>query len=358
MTSILDNLKEIRSLDTEDMLGIEENFYNQLMEASRIAEVADITKIKGRKFSGIAILGMGGSGFTGDIIKSLVMDEVDIPVEVVKSYQLPGFVNKTWLVLPVSYSGNTEETISATSQALDRGCELLCVTSGGKIEEIARKYGKCLIKVPSGIQPRGASGYLFFSTYLVLANSRIIKVNKDDIEEGLDLIKEKCALYKRDVQASKNYAKIIAAEIGDRLPVIYGTSGILSSVAFRWKCEFNENSKFPSFWDEFPELNHNETVGWEKLKEITLKFVLIVFKDDAASDKIKVRIETTLRLIKDNFYKIIEIPVEGKSKLAKALSTMYLGDIASVYLALLNGVNPTPVDKIAVLKAELAKLDK
>jgi glucose/mannose-6-phosphate isomerase len=142
------------------------------------------------------------------------------------------------------------------------------------------------------------------------------------------------------------------------MPVIYGTNGYLSAVAFRWKCEINENSKYPSFWAEFPELNHNETVGWENLKDLTRNFVLVVFKDKEAQERIKVRIKTTIQLIKDHFNDVIEIDVEGISKLAKALSTMYLGDISSVYLALLAGVDPTPVDRISVLKAELAKLDK
>jgi glucose/mannose-6-phosphate isomerase len=356
--NILDDLGKIKTLDTEDMLGVEENFYNQLLEAQKIAADVDISMIKGKKFKGIAILGMGGSGFSGDIIKSLVIDEIGIPIEVVKSYTLPEFVNKEWLVMPVSYSGNTEETISSTQEALKRKCELLCVTSGGKIEEIAKKYKKCLIMVPPGYQPRGASGYLFLSTFLVLGKIDIIKIDKNDLSEALDIVKKKSDQYKRNVKSDSNKAKILAAGIGNKLPIVYGTNGILSSVAFRWKCEFNENSKAPSFWSEFPELNHNETVGWERLKEISSNFVLIVFIDEKASDKIRTRIKTTLKLIKGNFYKIIEIPVEGNSKLAKALSTIYLGDIASVYLALLNGINPTPVDKISVLKAELAKLDK
>lgn len=356
--NILDDLSKIKTLDAEDMLGVEENFYNQLLEAKKIAADVDVSMIERKKFEGIAILGMGGSGFSADIIKSLVIDEISIPVEIVKSYSLPECVNKEWLVVPISYSGNTEETISATYQALERKCELLCVTSGGKIEEIARKYKKGLIILPSGYQPRGASGYLFLSTFLVLGKIGIIKVDKKDLSEALDIVKRKSGLYKRNVKSDSNKAKILAAEIGNKLPIVYGINGILSSVAFRWKCEFNENSKAPSFWAEFPELNHNETVGWERLKEISLNFVLIIFIDKKASDKIRTRIKTTLKLIKGNFHKIIEIPVEGNSKLAKALSTIYLGDIASVYLALLNGINPTPVDKISVLKAELAKLDK
>jgi len=356
--NILDDLEKIKKLDKQGMLEVEENFYQQLVSSKKIAESVELSQIKLKRFSGIAILGMGGSGFVGDIIKSLVKDEIDIPVEIVKSYDLPGFVKSGWLVIPVSYSGNTEETIIAARQALKRGCILLCVTAGGEMEKIAMENNQAVIKVPPGFQPRGASGYLFFSTYLVLGRMGIISINAGDIKEALDLIKKKVSSYSREVRSGENYAKQIALEIGNKLPVIYGTSGILSAVAYRWKCELNENSKFPSFWSEFPELNHNETVGWENLKELTSNFIIVVFKDGTANARIKVRIDTTVKLIKDNLNKIIEIPVEGKSKLARAMSLMYLGDIASVYLALLNGTDPTPVDKILVLKAELAKLDK
>ncbi|MCL4416197.1 MAG: bifunctional phosphoglucose/phosphomannose isomerase [Actinobacteria bacterium] len=356
--NILDDLEKIKKLDRQGMLEVEENFYLQLESSKKIAESIELGRVKSKKFSGIAILGMGGSGFVGDIIKSLVKDEIDIPVEIVKSYDLPGFVKNGWLVIPVSYSGNTEETITAAIQALGRGCTLLCVTAGGEMEKIARENNQTLIKVPSGFQPRGASGYLFFSTYLVLGRIGIIDINAGDIKEALDLINKKASLYRREVKTGENYAKQIALEIGNKLPIIYGTSGILSAVAFRWKCELNENAKFPSFWSEFPELNHNETVGWENLKELTSNFILIIFKDSAATSRIKVRIDTTIKIIKDNLNKIIEIPVEGKSKLAKVMSLMYLGDIASVYLALLNGTDPTPVDKILILKSELTKLDK
>jgi glucose/mannose-6-phosphate isomerase len=140
------------------------------------------------------------------------------------------------------------------------------------------------------------------------------------------------------------------------MPVIYGVNGFLSAVAYRWKCEINENSKCPAFFSEFPELNHNETVGWENIKDISKNFVLIVLRDIDASDRIKTRIDTTIKIISSNLGRVIEIKVRGKSKLARALSTMYLGNIASVYLALLYGVDPTPVERIAILKSELAKL--
>jgi glucose/mannose-6-phosphate isomerase len=140
------------------------------------------------------------------------------------------------------------------------------------------------------------------------------------------------------------------------LPIVYGTEGLLSAVAYRLKCEFNENSKTPCWWNEFPELNHNETVGWERLKETSRKFALIVFQDNGESQRIKTRINTTIKLIRDNLDKVIEIKTEGKSEFEKAVNLMFLGGMASVYLALLNNINPSPVEKIKILKSELAKI--
>ncbi|MBM3699955.1 MAG: bifunctional phosphoglucose/phosphomannose isomerase [Actinobacteria bacterium] len=353
---ILDNLEEIKQLDRQDMLGVEEDFYNQLKEAARIAGDANIDSIKGAGFCGLAILGMGGSGFTGDIIKNLIKDSVQIPVEVVKSYELPAFIKKGWLAVAVSYSGNTEETIAAVNEAMLRGCEVLAVSAGGEIKKIARRHNKCHVGLPQGYQPRGAAGYLFFTTLLILKKAQIAAIKSDDIQETLELINQKKAMYLRDVNTGNNPAKQLAVHMYGRLPVIYGVCGYLSAVAYRWKCEINENAKCPAFWAEFPELNHNETVGWQNLADISEKMILIVLKDSSFSKKLIVRQEITANLIRQSFADVLEIEAEGKSVLAKAASVMYLGDIASVYLALLYNTDPTPVDRILALKAELAKL--
>ena len=354
--NILDDLEKIKSLDPEDMLGIEENFYDQLGKAKVIGENTDISKIGKADFAGIAFLGMGGSGFAGDIIKSLVKFDISIPVETVKGYRLPAYINRNWLVVAVSYSGGTEETVATAREALKRGCEVIFSTSGGTMEKIANENGKCIVSVPKGYQPRAASGYLFLPLYIILGRIGIISLDMDKISHAISAIEAKSVLYSRDVMSEKNPAKKIALEIGSSLPVIYGFEGLMAPVAFRWKCQINENSKCPAFWNEFPELNHNETVGWERLKEITKDFVLIVFKDKNQSNIMKTRIETTAKLIKENFNKIIEIEAEGSSDFEKAMNMMYLGGISSVYLALLNNINPTPVSKIDALKAELAKV--
>jgi len=156
----------------------------------------------------------------------------------------------------------------------------------------------------------------------------------------------------------KNPAKQLASKINQFLPVIYSFEGELSPTAYRWKCQINENSKTPAFCNEFPELNHNETVGWERLKQTTKDFVLIYLKDKDESERLNARIDITVEIIKDNFADVIMIDVIGNTPLEKVLSTIFLGGMVSVYLAILNGIDPTPIRKIDTLKSKLAALNK
>jgi len=353
----LDDLKKIGEIDKSGMLKAEEDFYGQLTASKKILDDTDLSGLSGKEFKGVAILGMGGSGFSGDIIKALVADEIGIPVEVVKGYNLPAFIGERWLVIAVSYSGNTEETLSALGQAIGRGSHILAESSGGKLEKLAEGSGFPIIKIPTGLQPRGAIGYLFYPAYLALDRLGIVNIDKEDEKEALELVREKSGIYNRDVPAEKNPAKKLAMEIGDRLPIIYGAEGIYSALAYRLKCEVNENGKTPCWWHNFSELNHNETVGWQRLSDITEDLTVIVFRDPDETARIRTRIDVTLEQISNNVGGIIQIMVEGRSKLAKALSALYLGDIATVYHAILTGVDPSPVVKIESLKKELAKLD-
>lgn len=353
---ILDNIERIRQLDSLNMLAIEENFASQLIEAKEIGDIIDISSIKDKDFAGIAFLGMGGSGFTGDIIRSLLKNDSDIPIDVIKGYQLPAYINKDWLVIALTYSGNTEETLTAAEEALKRKCEIIFISSGGNAEIIANENKKFLIKIPGGLQPRAASGYLMIPLLILLNKIGLSTIGKEDLENAIKLISFLAKEYNREVPFKDNPAKQLAAKIGNFLPVIYSFESELSPVAYRWKCQINENSKTPAFFNEFPELNHNETVGWERLKKTTKEFVLIYFIDKDASERMNARIKITKEIIRDNFADIIEIDIKGKTPIEKVLSIIYLGGITSVYLALLNGVDPTPIDKIITLKTKLAEI--
>jgi glucose/mannose-6-phosphate isomerase len=355
--NIIDDRDKIKKIDTLDMLGVEEGFYDQLTAAVKIASDTKIKPLKNKNFKGIAIAGMGGSGFTGDIIKSIISGSINIPVEVFKGYGLPPYAGKEWLVFAVSYSGNTEETIASLKGALDNGSDAVCVSAGGELSKIAENHNLTHVKIPGGFQPRGAAGYLFFSTLLVMDKMGIISVSSQDKAEALELVGRLKKIYNRDVATADNPAKKLAVDLYGRLPVIYGVNGYLSTVVYRWKCQINENAKCPCFVAEFPELNHNEIVGWQNLADVFQNFALVVFKDNSYTGRIRTRISTTVELVRDCFDALIEVEIEGNSLLARALSAIYLGGISSVYLALLYQTDPTPIKRIEALKAALAKLD-
>ncbi len=165
--NILDDLEKIKELDRQDMLGVEERFVEQLTTAQGIVKSVDYKNLKNKSFKGIAILGMGGSGVSGDIIKNLVIDSCEIPVEVIKDYDLPAFIKEGWLVVAISYSGNTEETLSAIGEAFERNCDIMCISSGGKVMEIAAEKNKCLVKVPGGLPAQGGIRISFLFDFIV-----------------------------------------------------------------------------------------------------------------------------------------------------------------------------------------------
>ena len=353
---ILDDLKKIEQLDTLNMLAIEENFAGQLAEAEKIGNLLDVRYFENKKFAGLVFIGMGGSGFTGDVIRSLLRNESDIPVDVIKGYRLPGYVNKDWLVIALSYSGNTEETLTAAEEAIKRNCEIIFISSGGRAEQIAKENEKFLIKIPGGFQPRAALGYLMIPLLMLLNKIKLSSISPEDIKSAINMIKKMAENYKRNVPFDKNPAKQLAARLGNYLPVIYSFESEISPVAYRWKCQINENSKTPAFFNEFPELNHNEIVGWERLRKTTRDFILVYFKDKDSSERINARIKITAELVRNNFADIIEVEIQGNTPIEKVLSTIFLGGITSVYLALINGVDPTPIEKINTLKTKLAEL--
>ncbi len=289
------------------------------------------------------------------MVRTLLEDELRVPFLVNKNYGLPQFVSKDTLVFAVSYSGNTEETLSGFDQAVKKNCKVVSITTGGKLAEKAGSLGLPVVKIPTGIQPRSALGYLFLPLLVILARLGFVSEKDREIEEAFELLRTKSKSYGFSSLLDQNLAKALAARLYCTLPVIYGFSGLTDVVAFRWKCQFNENSKIPSFWHVFPELNHNETVSWEFLEDITSNFLLILLRDRDEPQRIRKRFDITEELIKKKFGGVEIIWTEGKSKLAKMLSVIYLGDFVSFYLALLYGTDPSPVERINVLKKRLAE---
>jgi len=240
------------------MKKLVENFPNQLAEALQIAGNSKISV--GKNIQNVLITGLGGSGIGGTIVSELANKQSKIPVSVSKDYFIPSFVNENTLVIVSSYSGNTEETLSAMQQAMEKKAQITCITSGGKVKELAEKNGYDLIVIPGGNPPRSCLGYSLVQLLHVLEAKLILSFNyKRQIEETISLITGK----KADIQKD---AKVYAEKLNKKIPVIY-CLGATEGVAVRFRQQINENSKMLCWHHVIPEMNHNELVGWTEKNE-------------------------------------------------------------------------------------------
>jgi len=308
-----------------------------------------------RSYHNILVTGLGGSAIGGDILRTYAMQKAQVPVLVNRDYDIPEFVNGDSLVLAVSYSGNTEETLSSYQQAYQKGAAIIAVTGGGKLADMAQKDGCAVVKIPGGLSPRAATGYLFAPLALILEELGILQGAAHDLEETVQVLRNvRDAIYP-GIDFPVNQARALAKEMKGNIPVIWGSSARTETVAMRWKTQINENAKSPAYFSIFPELNHNEIVGFEAPADLIARLVVIILRDPADHGRVKKRMEISQGIIKDKVKKIIEVEGRGESFLAKFYSLVYVGDYASFYLALEYGINPTPVETIDFLKAELAK---
>ncbi len=308
-----------------------------------------------KKYSNVVVSGLGGSAIGGDILRTWALQKARIPVVVNRDYDMPAFINSDSLVLTVSYSGNTEETLSAYRQARDRGAGIIAVTCGGKLADMACQDGCQVIATPGGLVPRAATGYLFAPLALIMEQLGIADGARTELEEACRVLKELRETIHPGVEPAQNEAKSIARDMKDRLPVIWGSSGRSEAAALRWKAQINENAKCPAYYNIFPELNHNEIVGFDVPGELLSRFTVVILHDSADNPRVKKRMEITKEIIKTRGPRIVEVEARGESFLAKLYSLIYTGDYASFYLALEYGINPTPVQVIDYLKNELTK---
>jgi len=303
--------------------------------------------------SAIAVLGMGGSGIGGDLLRSVLFDQAPIPTTVVKEYRLPASVDGSTLVFACSYSGNTEETLAAYDEAAQRGATCVAITSGGLLAQRAQARGHQVVAVPPGIPPRAALPYLFLPMVAALSRSGIVRALDADAAEAADVLT--AILNDASPEQRVGEARRLAGDFLHRIPVIYSATPFLESAAQRWKDQLNENAKTFAVWNTFPELNHNETVGWGLDDELAARLAVVVLHDPAESDRLRRRVEITRTLAFGRAGSVNEVTAAGAGALARLLSTVAIGDLASVELALLRKVDPTPVPVIDELKAQLAE---
>jgi len=350
---VLDNLKSIKKIDASNMFDLILGLDSQCERAVSAARSC-ILPDKYSEVEKIIVVGMGGSAIGGDILLKLLINEIKVPIFVNRNYHLPNFADKKTLIFAASYSGNTEETLSSYNDANARGCKIICITSGGKLAEKAESDNIPLIKIPGGQSPRSALGYMFFPVLVVMQNLGLTASKTEDINETIAMLKRFKTVWGEE-SSDSNLAKKLAKILYNKFPLIYSVDGCLGPIALRWKTQLNENSKILAYNNVFPELDHNEIVGWEGLDKLTKDMSVIILRDKDDSERNSKRIAITSSIIKDKPSEIAEVWTQGNSILARMFSLIYLGDFVSFYLAMLYEVDPTPVERIETLKKKLVE---
>jgi glucose/mannose-6-phosphate isomerase len=347
---LIDDVNEIRRLDKSNMLQFCIDASEHFRTAVRISKKMSVGFSEPNN---IIIAGVGGSGIGGELLKDCTRNQAQVSIETSKDYTLPAYANQKTLVIVVSYSGDTEESLSAFNQAMNKKCMIYCISSGGTLIEYAEKLNVPFLRIPSGMPPRAASPYLFIPQLQLLEKLSLIPDISNAFRETSKILTTVSCQNAPQRTLESNPAKSLASGINGTVPVTYGF-GIYRAVAQRWKQQFNENSKVPAKWGFFPELNHNEIVGWEKIPMLARHFSFVFIRDIEEPAEVSSRIETTKALM-PSVSKKFEVQAQGKAMLPKMLSIMLLGDFTSIYLALMRKVDPTPVQTIAALKQRLGE---
>ena len=343
-------LTAINRFDKNNYLDFLVHFPEQIQFAFDLDIPEEITA--NREIHNVVIAGMGGSAIGGELLQSLYSHELTIPVNVVREYNLPGFVNSKTLILLSSYSGNTEETLSAYKKADKTGGAIVCITTGGKLAERARKDGHPIIFLPEGYQPRAAIGLSFIPLIRIFHKIGFLNDKSGDIKETVKLIGELSRKYSPE-NGELSEPLHLAQKIFGKIPIIYTGPSPFEALGTRWKCQFNENAKVLAFNNRIPELNHNEIIGWDKEFAQLEDLFVIFLRDKNEEQPINRRIEITKELIAKLTNEYTDITSIGTSILARAFSLLYYGDFTSFYLAILNKKDPSEIDNIIYLKNKL-----
>lgn len=346
---ILDDLVEINQIDRSDMLSFCVDAPRRYEEAARLVRKLSIDYPKPRS---IITAGMGGSAIGGGLLKDWARDRIAVPIEVCREYSLPAYADENTLVFVVSYSGETEESLSVFLDAVKRKCMTLCISSGGTLQEFAEKLNVPHTRVPAGMAPRATLPYLFMPMFVLLDRMGIVSDADYEVSEAIKTLRQVSDANRPSKPMTSNLAKTLASSICGTIPVVYGF-GFYRAVAQRFKTQFNENSKVPAKWEFFPELNHNEIVGWEAANELAKYFSVILIRDADEPEPIRQRIEATKEIIREQRVRTYEVKAQGKGTLARMASVICIGDFTSVYLAVLRGIDPTPVRTISLLKEKI-----
>ncbi len=345
---VLDDDNVIKQRDPEDALSVAGNEYAQAESDVTIWD----SENDGRVITNIVVAGMGGSALAALLAKAWLKNDIKVPFEVLRSYDIPASVGENTLFIASSYSGNTEETVSALEQATVKGAQLAILAAGGTLIDMAGSYKIAHISIPDHLQPRMAVIYNLRGLIELLVHFGIIDASRnDEIKEAAGWLKNESVAWGKDVRTEHNYAKQLALLAVGKTPVFYG-GALTAPVAYKWKISWNENAKNVSFWNEYSEFNHNEFIGWTS-HPVEKPFAVFDLISHLEHPQILKRFEISDRLLSGMRPKSTVVTLKGDSLIQQLLWGSVLADFVSIYVAILNNADPTPVGLIEKLKTEL-----
>jgi glucose/mannose-6-phosphate isomerase len=343
---MLDDLKLIHERDPKDTLGIAERQADQLLE-----DLQPTPAFQPQNITKVVYSGMGGSALAALYINS--WPTVNLPFEVVRNYDVPGHVDENTLFIASSNSGNTEETISAIEQAAEKNAQIVVIAGGGKLQEIAEAKNYPLVILPKAEQPRYAVLYNLKALLVLLEQAGLLDaetINRE-LEDTAAFLKESVKAWTAVVPTANNPAKQIAQEVIGKSAVIYAGPKI-APAAYKWKISFNENAKHIAWTNQYPEFNHNEFIGWSK-QPVDKPYAVIDLRSNLEHPRVQKRFEVSERLLSGMRPAPIIVEAKGDNILKQLVWVMALGDFVTLYTAILNGINPAPVDLVENFKKAL-----
>lgn len=345
---MLDDFNLIGQRDPQGALDIAANQWSQ---ANIQIEIMNPDH-DGRAIKKVVVAGMGGSALSALLAKNWLEAELEVPVEVVRTYDLPSYVGNDTLLIASSYSGNTEETISCYDQAMERGAQTVVIASGGQLIERAQRDDVAHVVVPGGMQPRMTTIQGLRALMKVYEHFGVTDDSYyNQIASHSEWLKGEVEQWTKDITTDRNAAKQIALYSVGKTPVFYA-GHVMGPVAYKWKISWNENAKNVAFYNELPEFNHNEFMGWAS-HPVHKPYVVFDLLSSHEHDRTKRRFVVTDKLLSGLRPKAHIVNLRGETILAQMLWASILADFSSIYTAILNGVNPTPVELIEKFKAEL-----
>lgn len=342
--SLLDDPKFIKLNDPEDALGVIDSQHFFVDHDFQ----TDFKPFK--NIQNIVVAGMGGSALAAALAKSWLSDVLNVPMEIVRDYDIPSYVSGKTLFIVSSYSGNTEETLSALNEAEGQKAQIAVICNGGKLSEIASKKGYSLLKLPNVSEPRYAVLYGLKALAVIFEKAGLAEGVVNELSATRTLLEDSAKSWGVKVLQKENQAKQLAKQLHGKIPIIY-SGPVLAGSAYKWKISFNENAKQLAFWGQWPEFNHNEFIGWTKTHH-KKNLAVVELQSSLDHPRLKKRFQISNDLLSSAFEPII-ISADGESFIEQIVWTMQLGDYVSIYAGLLKEVDPTPVALVEELKSKL-----